>query len=401
LLYTAGRVVTCDPARTTPENPTGAIAHGAFVVEDDRITWVGARNDAPKDAVHVDLADALVTPGLVDAHTHAAWAGSRHAEYGLKMRGADYREIAAAGGGIVSTHRAIEAISEDDLTELVRARLSRVASLGVTTCEVKSGYGLSWELEEKQLRAIAAVSSDEKLPRVVPTFLGLHALPPHMKERRAEFVAGVAENAVPLVASQKLARFVDCYVDANAFTVDEARRVCHAALAAGLGVRLHVGQFADVGGAELAAELGARSADHLEHVSEAGARALAAKGVFCTLLPIASFTLRQEPPPVAMLRDAGVKLVVASDANPGTAPSESLPLALSLAVRFYGLTPAEAIVGATRHAAESLDEGERGVIAPEKWADFVSWDLPHEDALVQPWGVSKTRMVVREGVPLR
>jgi imidazolonepropionase len=401
LLYTAARVVTCDAARATKDDPLGAIDGGAFAVEDDRITWVGPRAQAPKDVELVELGDALVTPGLVDAHTHSAWAGSRHGEYAMKMRGADYREIAAAGGGIVSTHRAVEATSLEALTEILRKRLARMASLGVTTCEVKSGYGLTFALEEKQLRAIAAVSDDERLPFVVPTFLALHALPPAMKERRAEYVAGVATNAVPLVASQKLARFVDCYVDANAFTVEEARRACEAARTAGLGVRLHVGQFADVGGAELAAELGARSADHLENVSEAGARALVAKGVFCTLLPIASFTLKQEPPPVAMLRAAGCRLVVASDANPGTAPSESLPLALALLVRFYGLSPAEALLGATRHAAASLDEPLRGAIAPGSFADFVSWDLPHEDALVQPWGVPRTRMVVRSGVPIR
>jgi imidazolonepropionase len=400
LLYAAARVVTCDPARTTADNPTGAIDGGAFVAEDDRIVWVGHRDEAPNDAALVELGDAVVTPGLVDAHTHAAWAGSRHAEYALKMRGADYREIAAAGGGIVSTHRAIGAISEDDLADTLCARLARMASLGVTTCEVKSGYGLTWPLEEKQLRAIERASREEKLPCVVPTFLGLHALPPDMKEKRDEYVERVVTTHLPIVARARLARFVDAYVDANAFTVAEARRLCEAARAAGLGVRLHVGQFADVGGAELAAELGARSADHLEHVSEAGARALAEKGVFCTLLPIASFTLRQEPPPVAMLRAAGAKLVVASDANPGTAPSESLPLAMSLAVRFYGLSPAEALVGATRHAAESLDEPERGVIAAGKYADFVSWDLAHEDAIVQPWGVPRARMVVRGGVPI-
>ncbi len=202
---------------------------------------------------------------------------------------------------------------------------------------------------------------------------------------------------MPEVAEAKLARFVDAYVDANAFTVEEARLVAGAAERAGLGVRMHVGQFADVGGAELCAELGAHSADHLEHVGPAGIAALAAGRVSAGLLPTACFTLGQTPPPVAALRAAGVRLVVASDANPGTAPTESLPLAMAMGVRLYGLSPAEAILGATRLAADALGEHERGRIVVGARADLVMWDLPHEIALVQPWGVSRIRRVVRDG----
>jgi len=220
-------------------------------------------------------------------------------------------------------------------------------------------------------------------------------LPPGETDRSA-FAARVARE-VPEVARERLARFVDAYVDAEAFTVEQARIVGSAARAAGLGLRLHVGQFADVGGAELAASLGAASADHLEHVSDAGIKALARARVAAVLLPIASFTLGQAPPPVSRLRDAGVPLVVASDANPGTAPTESLPLALALAVRIYGLSPDEAILGATRHAAGSLDLPDRGVLRAGARADLVVWDLPHEHAIVQPWGVRKTRFVLVEG----
>jgi imidazolonepropionase len=246
----------------------------------------------------------------------------------------------------------------------------------------------------KQLAAIARAAERRDLPAVSATFLALHALP--KDPDRAAYVAR-APSLVAEVARAKLARFVDAYVDENAFTVAEARGVGEAARAAGLGVRMHVGQFADVGGAELCAELGARSADHLEHVGDAGIARLAEARVCAGLLPTASFTLGQAPPPVAKLRAAGVPLVVASDANPGTAPTESLPLAMAVGVRLYGLTPAEAILGATREAARSLDLEDRGVLRVGARADLVVWDLPHEIAIVQPWGTSRTRAVVCAG----
>jgi imidazolonepropionase len=376
--------VTCDPA-------AGVVEDGAVVAEGDRIVYVGRRSGAPREAAIEDFGECVVTPGLVDAHTHACWVGSRHAEYAVRMAGGDYRAIAAAGGGIVASHRAIAAASEEEIARVLAARLTRMRALGVTTVEVKSGYGLTAENELKQLRAIARV----RLSSVVPTFLALHALPPGAD--RATFVEGVARELVPEVARAGLARFVDAYVDANAFTVEEARVVGEAARAAGLRLRMHVGQFADVGGAELAAALGAASADHLEHVSGAGIDALARAGTAAVLLPVASFTLGQTPPPVKALRDAGVSLVVASDANPGTAPTESLPLAMALAVRAYGLTPEEALLGATREAALALGLPDRGVLRIGARADVVAWDLPHEHALVQPWGTPKTRAVMSGG----
>jgi imidazolonepropionase len=384
----AKRVVTCDAA-------VGVVEDGAVVYEDGRVVYVGPRAGAPAGVELVDAGDRVVTPGLIDAHTHACWVGSRHAEYAVRMAGGDYRDIAKAGGGILSTHRAIAAATEDALAEALVARLGRMASLGVTTVEVKSGYGLEPALERTQLRAIARAAKAAGAPAVVPTFLGLHALPPGAD--RAAYVARVARELVPEVAREGLARFVDAYVDANAFTVDEARAVGQAARAAGLGVRLHVGQFADVGGAELAAELGAASVDHVEHVSPAGIAALARASVSAVLLPVASFTLGQAPPPVAAFRDAGVRLVVASDANPGTAPTESLPLALALAVRSYGLSPDEALFAATVDAAASLGLDDRGVLRAGARADIVVWDLPHEHAIVQPWGVAKARSVIVAG----
>jgi imidazolonepropionase len=275
-----------------------------------------------------------------------------------------------------------------------------MAELGVTTVEVKSGYGLEPDGERKQLRAVARARADASLPVVVATYLALHALPDSARSARAAYVEHASGPLLDEVADQRLAQFVDAYVDDKAFTVGEARLLCERARRRGLGIRLHVGQFADVGGAALCAELGARSADHLEHVDQACIDALAGSGTLATLLPVASFSLRQEPPPVEALRRAGVGMVVASDANPGTAPTESLPLAMSLAVRLYGLTPAEALLGATRNAARSLGldgPSPRGVIAAGARADVVVWDLPHELAILQPWGAPKTRVVVREG----
>jgi imidazolonepropionase len=229
---------------------------------------------------------------------------------------------------------------------------------------------------------------------VVPTFLGLHALPPEAKGDRDGYARLVTERLLPLVAERGLAAFADAYVDRSAFSAAQARPFFEAARALGLGARIHAGQFADVGGAELAADVGAASADHLENVGPQGIARLAGGGVRAVLLPVASFTLKQDPPPVAALRAAGVPLVVASDANPGTAPTESLPLAMALAVRMYGLTAAEALLGATREAAASLGlAGTTGVLRPGLAADFVVWDLPHENAVVQPWGVPRTRIV--------
>jgi imidazolonepropionase len=292
--------------------------------------------------------------------------------------------------------RAVQAATEEELAAALRARLHRMAALGVTTVEVKSGYGLDAANEAKQLSAIASVARDGTLPRVVATYLALHALPP--SERSSDAYAVRVASQVGVFARDGLMRFVDVYVDGNAFSVAEAEPVLRAAKAAGLGVRLHVGQFADVGGARLAAELEAKSADHLEHVRPEDLEAMARAGTRAVLLPVASLTLAQSPPPISILRAAGVKMVVASDANPGTAPTESLPLALALAVRSYGLLPDEALLAVTREAAASLDlQAETGALSAGQAADLVVWDLPHERALLQPWGTPRARLVVRDG----
>jgi imidazolonepropionase len=314
------------------------------------------------------------------------------------MQGAGYEAIAAAGGGIVSSMRSVREASVEVLEGNLRRRLRRMASLGTTTCEIKSGYGLSLESELRQLDAVAKVSKDRGLPRTVPTYLALHALPPEGREDRARWVDQVVNEWVGEIARSNLARFVDAYIDRNAFTVQEAERLFRAAADAGLGVRAHVGQFADVGGASLAASVKAFSVDHMEHVCDEALRALADAGTQAVLLPVASFTLRQAPPRVQAIRDAGVRIVVASDANPGTAPTESLTLALAFGLHTYGLTPQECLLGATRRAAISLGlESECGHLSPGTSADVVVWDLPHEHAILQPWASPMTRLVLRGG----
>ncbi|HEU4407172.1 MAG TPA: imidazolonepropionase [Polyangiaceae bacterium] len=399
----AGRVVTCDDALGL--GPLGAIDDGAVLVERGRVAAVGPRREVLARAAGAplvdDVAGGLLSPGLVDAHTHAAWAGSRHDEYAMRLAGEGYEAIAAAGGGIVATMRAVRAARPAELAAALRARLGRMARQGVTTVEVKSGYGLDEASERAQLEAAADAAGDPSLPRVVPTYLALHALPPEAKADRARYVGDVVGRWLPAIARAGLARYVDAYVDRNAFRVDEAEALFAAARLLGLGVRAHAGQFADVGGAELAARNAAASADHLEHVSDAGLDALARAGTAAVLLPVASFTLGQAPPPVAAMRRAGVRLVVASDANPGTAPTESLPLALAFAARLYGLSDHEALRGATAEAARSLGlEGEVGVLREGARADLALWLLPHERALLQPWGAPPLRAAFRDGVRL-
>jgi imidazolonepropionase len=398
-LFAARRLVTCDAARATVDDPLSTIDDGAFLIEDGAFVDVGTNNELALRYPNVPIEDlgALATPGLVDAHTHAPFTGSRHGEYALRMRGAGYEEIAKQGGGIVSSMRAIRASTREEIAGELASRRSRMAKLGVTTIECKSGYGLDEANETKQLEAVAEVA-ETRGPRLVPTYLALHALPPEANGDRDAFASKVEASWLPSIARAGLAKFVDAYVDRNAFTVEQARLVLRRARELGLGVRIHAGQFADVGAAELAAELGAASADHLEVLGPRGVEAMAKAGVRAVMLPVAAFSLRQAPPPIEALRAAQVPFVVASDSNPGTAPTESLPLAMALAVHSFGLSIEETILGATREAARSLGLGSTtGAILPGFRADFVAWDLPHEAAIVEPWGVSRALRTVVDG----
>ncbi len=398
-LISARRVVTCN-ADGDHDDPLGVIEDGAVVEEGGVVVALGDRTSLESKypaAQRHTCDDGVLTPGLVDAHTHAVWVGTRGREYALRMAGADYEEIAKAGGGIVASMKAVRQASAAQLQDALLSRLRRMAALGVTTVEVKSGYGLEEAAERRQLEAIARAAEQPDLPRVVPTFLGLHALPPDGGDR--ERYAASCRRWLDGIAADALASFVDAYIDRAAFSVAQARPVLERARELNLDIRLHCGQFADVGGVELGVELGAASIDHLEHVSEPAAALMAEAGTCAGLLPVASFTLAQAPPPVDLLRRAGVPLVVASDANPGSAPTESLPLALSFAARGYGMTAPEIIRGATAEAGRSL-KLPVGILRVGAPADLVVWDLAAEEELLQPWGVSKIRLVMRDGRPI-
>ncbi len=354
LLLVGARVVTCDgPEDAPPDERLGLAPEGTCVgVRDGRVAYLGPRSMAPETRVVVDAEGGALLPGLVDPHTHLVFAGSRIDEFARRMAGADYRAIAASGGGIAATVRATRKASDALLWEGARERALALRRSGVTALEVKSGYGLRLPDELRALR-VGRRLAEEGVVRVTTSFLGAHAVPPEWREDRSGYVDLVVRQMLPAVADSGLADACDVYCDEGAFTLQESRRILEAARARGLRVRGHVGQFADLGGAEMLAELGALSADHLERLSERGARALGEAGVVGVLLPGAWCTLRDTPPDVERLRRSGVRIAVGTDANPGTSPMLSLPLAAALAVRDAGLTLEEAVLGVTRHAAEA------------------------------------------------
>lgn len=355
------------------------IANAALVWDDGAVRWAGAETELPAKYAGMPALDAgrrLVVPGLVDCHTHLAFAGWRADEFERRILGASYQEIAEAGGGIMSTMRATRAASEDDLLLRAGQFLREIATLGVTTVECKSGYGLEPEQELKQLRVYRRLAERQPV-RLVPTLLAAHVVPPEYRDRRDAYVELVAAQLVPAVAAERLARCCDVFVETGAFTVDEARRILLAARTAGLGPKLHADQLAPGGGAELAGEVGAWSADHLEHVSEAGIAALAEAGVVAVSLPLATLYLAQPPIPARRLIEAGVPVAVATDFNPGSAPSFHLPFALTLAGTLQRMTPAEALKGATIYAARAIGlESAVGSLEPGKRADFAVIDAP-------------------------
>ncbi|HEY0111518.1 MAG TPA: imidazolonepropionase [Allosphingosinicella sp.] len=354
----------------------GAIEDGAIGIQDERIVRVGRRVDlAGYRAQRVEpLGGAWVTPGLIDCHTHLVFGGNRSGEFEQRLEGATYEEIARAGGGIVSSVKATRLASEEELVEQARPRLQALMKGGVTTVEIKSGYGLDVPSEMKMLRAAKALGESEKV-RVVPTLLALHALPPEYREDREGFVTLAVEQMIPAAAEGGLAHAVDAYCEGIGFTPEEVRALFEAAAGHGLRVKLHAEQLSNLQGAALAAEFGALSADHLEHADEAGVAAMARAGMVAVLLPGAFYALRDtKAPPVELLRRYGVAMAVASDCNPGTSPVLSPTLMLSMACTLFRLTPEEAIAGMTVHAAKALGlEREIGSVAAGKAADLSIW----------------------------
>nr|HEX4313326.1 imidazolonepropionase [Kofleriaceae bacterium] len=365
------RVMTCDPAQPG----LGFVDRGAVVVDGDRVVHVC--DDAALPAAYAkapmhDCSGALVTPGLVDCHTHAIFAGDRANEFALRASGASYLEIAEAGGGIAATLTPTRAASDGELTALLDQRLALARTTGTTTMEAKSGYDLTSAGELRLLRLLAA-----RRPAIVPTLLA-HLVPPERAADRDAFVDEIVTAWVPRAASLGLATSVDVYCDTGAFTLAETRAIFTAARAARLGVRAHAGQFADVGAAELVAEFGGLSADHLEQISPHGVHALARAGTVAVMLPGACVQLRLPPPPVARLRDAGVAMAIASDLNPGSSYSCSLPLQMWIATTHLQMSVEEAWLGVTRHAARALALPDRGALVAGNHGGAVLWktDLP-------------------------
>ena len=380
------------------------IGEAAIACRGGRFVFVGSERDfrqgvavAPGGRT-LEARGATVLPGFVDAHTHLPFAGWRESEFNERLQGATYGEIAARGGGILETVAATRAASRDALAALTRARLDAMLLLGTTLAEAKSGYGLSTEGELKQLEAVRIGAGSHPV-EVVPTFLGAHTVPRERREHRERYVDEVVNEMLPEIARRKLAAYADAFVDASAFTSAEARRVLEAAASAGLGVRLHADQLADDSSAQLAAELGAASADHLEHVSDAGIDALAAAGTAAVLLPAATFFLMSRVlPPARRLIDAGVPVAIATDFNPGSSPTEAMGVVLELACLTLALSIDEAIAAATLNAAYALGRaGETGSIEVGKRADFVIHAVPNRYHLVYRFGVRRVRTVVASG----
>ncbi len=377
VLRNIGLLATCRAAGG--QSDLHLIPRAAVAWEGSTIRWVGPEAELPPDHARGESLDAggrLVVPGLVDCHTHLAFGGWRADEFERRLQGATYLDIAREGGGIMSTVRATRAASDDELLRRASEALEGMRRLGVTTVECKSGYGLDLDTELRLLRTYRTLEATQPT-RLVATFLGAHVVPAEHRADRAVYLRALLEQMIPAVAAEGLASCCDVFVEDTAFSVDEARRILLAGRAAGLAPKLHADQLSAGGGAELAAEVGALSADHLECASDAGISAMARAGVVAVSLPIATLYLRQQPMPARKFIDAGVPVAVATDFNPGSAPSWDLPLAMMLACHLQRMTPAEALKGATSIAARALGlGGQAGEVSPGVRADLAVIDAP-------------------------
>jgi imidazolonepropionase len=388
-VWTNARLATYDPRVRAP---FGLIEGHALAVRGEHIAAI-LPADAPEIHGHVgpatDCAGKLVTPGLIDCHTHLVWGGSRAAEWEMRLSGVPYAEIARRGGGILSTVRATRAMSEDELLQAALPRLRALAAEGVTCVEIKSGYGLTLGDELKMLRVARRLG--EVLPvEVSPTLLAAHAVPPEFTGRADDYVSLVCDEIIPAAARERLAEAVDVFCEGIAFGVEQCERVFAAAKKHHLRVKGHVEQLTNSRGAELVARFGGWSADHLEYADVESVNAMSVAGAVAVLLPGAYYFLRErQKPPVELLRAAGVPMAVASDLNPGTSPFASLRLAMNMACVLFGLTPEEALAGATREAAKALGRGDRlGTLEAGKRADFLVWDVANPAEVVCALGVN-------------
>lgn len=393
----------CRVATMAVDTPTpyGLIEDAALVVDGEALAWVGPRAELPADllarcSVQTDAGGALISPGLIDCHTHLVYGGDRAHEFELRLNGASYEEIARAGGGIASTVQATRSANAAELQLRSGRRLQQLVDEGVTTIEIKSGYGLALEHERKCLQVARALGQLHAVD-VRTTFLGAHAVPPEFAGRTDDYVEAVLQM-LPALHAEGLVDAVDGFCERIAFSTAQMERVFAAAKALGLPVKLHAEQLSDSGGAQLAARYGALSCDHLEWLSTQGAQAMAAAGTVAVLLPGAFYFLRETRlPPMDLLREHGVPMAISTDSNPGSSPCTSLLLMLNMACTLFRLTPEEALAGVTCHAAAALGLNDRGVLAPGKRADFVLWDVQRPAELAYALGANPRQQTIFKG----
>ncbi|MCJ2071351.1 imidazolonepropionase [Methylobacterium sp. J-030] len=400
-LWRNARLATLAGPREDRGSGLGIVEQGVLAARDGTIVYAGGAAEAPffEAARDVDCEGRWITPGLIDCHTHLVYAGNRSDEFERRLAGATYEEVARSGGGIVASMRATRAASEDRIVAESRPRLDALLAEGVTTVEVKSGYGLSTEAEAKLLRAARRLGT-ERAVTVVTTFLGAHALPPEMAGDKDRYIDLVCREMLPPIAAEGLADAVDAFCEGIAFSPAQTARVLAAARDLGLPVRLHADQLSDLGGAALAARFGALSADHVEHASENGIVAMAQAGTVAVLLPGAFYFIREtKAPPIALLREHGVGIALATDSNPGTSPLTSPLLAMNMGATLFRLTVEECIAGVTREAARALGRQDTvGTLAPGKRCDLAIWDIERPADLVYRMGFNPLHRRVWKGL---
>jgi len=376
------------------------VTNGSLVVKDDRIDWIGPATDLPvlpSDAEIIDATGKVVLPGFVDSHTHLIFAGSRENEFEQRLQGRTYQEIAAQGGGINATVQRVRQCSKEELKALARPRLERMLRLGVTTIEVKSGYGLSLADEIKCLEAIAELNAEGPVD-LAPTFLGAHAVPPEYRSNRDGYIRLLIDTMLPEIARNNLAEFCDVFCETGVFSIPESERILHKARDLGLRLKVHADELSPLGGAELAGRLKAVSADHLLCITDAGIEALAESGTIATLLPGTAFFLGVDYAPARKLIERGLPIALASDCNPGTCPTENLPLVGTMACTQMKMLPGEVVTALTLNAAAALGRSDRiGSLEVGKQADLVIYDVPDYRQIFYHFGVNHVERVLKRG----
>jgi imidazolonepropionase len=403
IIKNAGELLTLS-ASSKEESGLGIIRNGAVAVKDGKIFWVGKTNRSSKSVVvkqrgkEIDATGKVVMPGLIDSHTHLVFAGSRENEFEQRLQGLSYLEIAERGGGILSTVEATRKASFGQLFSLGKKRLNRMLSKGVTTIEAKSGYGLSLRDEWKILKVVRALNEDHPID-IVPTFLGAHTVPKELINDRQRYIDLLIKEMIPKVAQEGLAEFCDVFCEEKAFGIEESREILETGKKYGLKPKIHADQLSPGGGAELAAEVGAFSADHLEYVSPIGIERMAEKGVSAVLLPGASFFLSMKKfPPAREMIERGVAVALATDLNPGSSMTESLPLMMTMGCTMLKMTAKEVIQATTIHAAKSVGrEKEIGSLDIGKQADVLVLDIPNYRYLPYHFGVDHVEVVIKKG----